>query len=156
YAPHELEIDVARLGRRAGARVVLAPAIGIDPVSRRITAQDSAPVPYDVASLDVGSTVRGLDLPGVRDHALATRPIRDYVDRLAAAVAASVARCGGAMRLVVVGAGAAGVELAFTLRARVRGGGAPHVTVLSAEPTILPGDAPRAAARIRREAERRG
>ena len=51
---------------------------------------------YDVASLDVGSTVRGLDLPGVREHALATRPIRAL--RRRARGAARAARGRGAAR----------------------------------------------------------
>jgi selenide,water dikinase len=156
YAVRDLEIDAARLGRRAGAHVVLAPARAIDPVARRIEIDGAPPLGYDVACLDVGSSVRGLDLPGVRAHALATRPIRDYVDRLEATLAEAGARASGPFRLVTVGGGAAGVELAFTLRARLRAAGRPpHVTVLADGDDILPGDAPRAAARIRREAARR-
>ena len=64
---------------------------------------------------------------------------------------------GGRVRLAIVGGGAAGVELAFTLRARLRARGAdPAVTVLSAETTLLPGYPRRVAARAAREAERRG
>ena len=148
YAIHELEIDAARLGRRAGAHVVLARASGVDPAAHRIVLEGRPPLAYDVASLDVGATVRGLDLPGVRTHALATRPIREWVDRLDGELASR-----GPTRIVVVGGGAAGVELGFTLRARCH---AAHVTVLSDSAEILPGDSPRAARRVRREAERRG
>jgi selenide,water dikinase len=155
FTIRELEIDAARLGRRAGAHVVVAPATAIDPVARRIDVDGQPPIAYDVASLDVGSSVRGLDLPGVRAHALATRPIREYVDRLDATMAEAARR--GTVRLVIVGGGAAGVELAFTLRARLRAAGvAPHVTVLADGDEILPGDAPRAAARVHREALRLG
>jgi selenide,water dikinase len=154
YALHELEIDVARLARRAGAHVVVAAATAIDPVARCIDVEGHSPIRYDVASLDVGATVRGLDLPGVRAHAFATRPIRDWVDRLDAAVARVAAS--GSVRVVTVGGGAAGVELAFTLRARLRAAGAcPEATVLAAEDRILPGDSRRAADRVRREAMRR-
>jgi len=144
YAAHELEIDAARLARRAGAHVILARATAIDPDARTIALEGRSSVSYDVASLDVGATVRGLDLPGVREHAIATRPIRDWVDRLASLPTPR--------RIAVAGGGAAGVELGFTLRARFHGA---HVTVLS-DGEILPGDSPRAARRIRREAERRG
>jgi len=144
YVAHELEIDAARLARRAGAHVILARAMAIDPDARTIALESRAPVSYDVASLDVGATVRGLDLPGVREHAIATRPIRDWVDRLASLPTPR--------RIAVAGGGAAGVELGFTLRARFPGA---HVTVLS-DGEILPGDSPRAARRVRREAERRG
>src|SRR5215470_5956227 len=82
YAARELAIDVVPLARRAGARVVLAAATGVDPRKRRIALAGRPPLDYDVASVDVGSRVRGLELPGVREHALATRPIHDFVERL--------------------------------------------------------------------------
>jgi len=144
YMAHELEIDAARLARRAGAHVILARATAIDPDARTIALDGRPPVAYDVASLDVGATVRGLDLPGVRDHAVATRPIREWVDRLASLPAPR--------RIAVVGGGAAGVELGFTLRARFPDA---HVSVLS-DGAILPGDSPPAARRVGREADRRG
>ncbi len=138
YAPPELEIDMVPLARRAGARVILAAATGIDPAARRIALEGRPAIAYDVASLDVGATVRGLDVPGVREHALATRPIRDFVDRLEERLAAvgvgvppSTAAAGSpraardAFRIAVVGGGAAGVELAFTF-ARASSGAASH------------------------------
>ena len=75
--------------------MILARATAIDPDARTIALEGRTPVTYDVASLDVGATVRGLDLPGVRAHAIATRPIRDWVDRLATLPAAG--------RIAVVG-----------------------------------------------------
>jgi len=82
YRADELEIDAVPLVRRAGARVLLAPATRIDPVARRIELEGRPSIPYDIASLDVGSSVRDLELPGVREHAVATRPIRGLVDRI--------------------------------------------------------------------------
>jgi selenide,water dikinase len=157
YATHELEIDVVPLARRAGARVVLAPAIGIDPGARRIEVEGRAPIAWDLASLDVGSTVRGCDLPGVREHALATRPIRTLVDRVAARVEEAARSAAGTVRVVVVGAGAAGVELACTLGARIRRLGArAEITVVSDAAELLVGYPRRVAARMRRELDRRG
>src|SRR5688572_14883815 len=107
YAAHELAIDVVALAQRAQARVVLAAAVSIDAASRRIEVDGQSPLAYDVASLDVGATVRGLDLPGVREHALATRPIA----RLVAQLGARITALPGRPRVVMVGGGAAGVEL---------------------------------------------
>jgi selenide,water dikinase len=120
YDAAELEIDVVPLARRAGARVVLSAALRVDPAARRIELEGRAPIAYDVASLDVGSVVRGLELPGVREHALATRPIRHFVDRLEAALAREAGAGGPAPRIAVVGGGAAGVELSACLAARLR------------------------------------
>ncbi|TMA23853.1 MAG: hypothetical protein E6J87_24735, partial [Deltaproteobacteria bacterium] len=88
YAAHELAIDVVPLARRARARVVIARAVWVDPAAHRIGLEGRPPLAYDVASLDVGATARGLDLPGVREHALATRPIARLVAELDARIAA--------------------------------------------------------------------
>jgi len=69
YRRDELEIDVWPLARRAGARTVVARATGVDAAERRIHLDGRPPLAYDTASFDVGSTVSGLDLPGVREHA---------------------------------------------------------------------------------------
>src|SRR5262245_47855231 len=69
YAAHELAIDVVPLARRARARVVIARAVSIDAGAHRIELEGRPSLAYDVASLDVGATVRGLDLPGVREYA---------------------------------------------------------------------------------------
>ena len=158
YGVAECEIDVVPLARRAGARVVLAAATAPDPQRKTISLADRPTLPYDVASLDVGSTVRGLELPGVREHALATRPIRGFVDSLDAAVAAAQARRReGALRVAVVGGGAAGVELAFTLEARLRGSGVPAAFAVVADSEgLLPGAARRLARAAAAEAARRG
>ncbi len=154
YAADELEIDVVPLARRAGARLVLARATAIDPVTRRVEVDGRPPLAYDLASLDVGATVNGLELPGVREHALATRPIRGFVDRIDAGLETAAGRR-GPVRIVIVGAGAAGIELAFVLRARILARGAtPRVIVLSEEVDILPGAPRRVVARVRREAVR--
>ena len=79
YRRDELEIDVWPLARRAGARTVVARATGVDAAERRILLDGRPPLAYDTASFDVGSTVSGLDLPGVREHALPTRPIAELV-----------------------------------------------------------------------------
>ncbi len=158
YSAAECEIDVVPLARRAGACVVLAAATALDPQRKLIALAGRPALPYDVASLDVGGAVRGLELPGVREHALATRPIRGFVDGFDAAVAAARARRGDAvLRVAVVGAGAAGVELAFTLEARLRrqGVAASFVLVSDAE-ALLPGASPRLARAAAAEAVRRG
>jgi selenide,water dikinase len=156
YRAEELEIDSVPLARRAGARVVLAPALRVDAAARRIELAGRPPLPYDVASLDVGSSVRGAELPGVREHALATRPIGGFVAALEAALARAKAGSGGPLRVAIVGGGAAGVELACTLEARLRARGeAPEVLLLSEETGLLPGASRRLAAAAERELRRR-
>lgn len=158
YATHELEIDVVPLARRAGARVVLTPATRVDAGARRVELEGRPALSYNLASLDVGSSVLGLELPGVREHALATRPIRGFVDRLDAQIArARTTRGDAPLRVAVVGGGAAGVELAFTLACRLRRADVAHETTLvTASPTLLPGHPRRVVARLARAVEAAG
>lgn len=148
YRAGELEIDVARLARRAGARVLLHAATRVDPTARRIELDGAPPLAYGVASLDVGATLRGLELPGVRQHALATRPIGDLVARFDARLAAvSAARPGARLEVAIVGGGVAGVELACCLEARLRAAGRRAALTLfeaSGAPTLPRGLARRA------------
>ena len=68
YPREALEIDVRPLALRAGARCIVAPAIGLDTGARRLILEGRPPIAYDTVSFDVGSTVAGLGLPGVREH----------------------------------------------------------------------------------------
>lgn len=130
YEAPELSIDLAPLARRAGVELIVAPATSLDPEGMRILLHGREPLDYDLASLNVGSTVRGLDLPGVAGHALATRPIGVFVDEVRSRLdAARRRRAEKPVRLVVVGAGSGGVELAFVSRARLLASGAPPPAV---------------------------
>ena len=157
YRAEELEIDVVPLARRARARVILARAVGIDAAHRLIEVEGRPPVRYDVASFDIGSTVAGLDLPGIRDHAVPTRPIGRFVQRVEGLI--ERLRETGEGRVVIVGGGAGGVELAFALDHRLKAGGegAPApVTLLQDVERILPGYPEPLLRRVHRCAERRG
>lgn len=142
YRAEELEIDVVPLARRAMARVILSPAVRIDPEQKLVHLADRPPIRYDVASVDIGSTVAGLELPGIREHALPTRPIVDLVQRVEELVTRVREReSGSPYRVVVVGGGAGGVELSFTLweRLGVRRDPAIQVVMVHALDDVLPG-----------------
>lgn len=140
YRVEELEIDVVALAEKAGARVIVSPAVRVDSEARLIHVEEGTPVPYDIVSWDIGSTVVGLDLPGVREHALPTRPIRLFVKRVSELVERARAYDGETpFQVVVVGAGAGGVELAFTIDHRLRRDASENIQVILVEggPRIL-------------------
>lgn len=105
------------------------------------------PLRYDVASLDVGSTLEGLAVPGVREHAVGARS----ADALARGLDDVSAR-GSEASVVVVGGGAAGVELAAVSRARARS----RVTLVEGGDRVMSGRAASVSARVRRALGRRG
>ncbi len=153
YDAHELEIDVRPLARRAGIRVVHGRVHRVEPDRRQVCVGGRPPIRYDLASLNIGSTVAGLDVPGVREHALRTRPIATLVNDLDARMADLPER----PHIVVVGAGAGGIELAFCLEQRLRADGRPpRVTLVAASEQPLPGRHTRIAEKVLQAAERRG
>lgn len=113
----------------------------------------NAGIAYDTISIDIGSTSRNLyDVPGALQYTIATRPIDQLVKRLTRASAEWAAAIQQEQqqqqqppaRLVVVGAGAAGLELAMSLQARwtnqSTGGVAPHVTLVHAHQDLMPNE----------------
>jgi selenide,water dikinase len=157
-ASADLTIDVLPLARRAGARCIHAALVGVDPVARRLELEGRPSIPYDVASLDIGSTVRRGEVAGSGEQGIATRPIARFVSEIERRLAAGgVADSERALRVVVVGAGVAGVELAFCVEARLRALGRPgEVTVVACAGEILPGGHRALAPRVEREMARRG
>lgn len=135
YRRDELMIDLVRLARFAGARLILDRATGLDREARVIHLLGRPPLPYDLCSIDVGITS---DLPGLpgAEHAVAAKPLAAY----AAAWEAFVARGLAFPRVVVLGAGLGGVELALASRHRLAAMGArPEVVLIDRETRLLPG-----------------
>jgi selenide, water dikinase len=155
YSRQDLEIDVRPLALRAGARCIAAAATGLDPDARRVLLDGRPPIAYDTVSFDVGSTVAGLDIPGAREHAIPTRPIGGFVRRVDDVLAAARGR--QTFRVVVVGAGAGGVEIACALAARLRreGGRQVEVLLLESASRVLPGYAASTARRVEAAAAKR-
>src|SRR5690242_20681349 len=75
YSFEECHIDLVRLARFAGARLIHAEAIGLDRVARQVLCRDRPPIRYDIVSLDIGSTPRLADVPGAAEHTTAVKPI---------------------------------------------------------------------------------
>jgi selenide,water dikinase len=154
YRADEISMAVAPLAARARATLVIDAALRIDPESHTVRLAGGGEVPWDIASIDVGSSVRGLATPGVREHALATRPVGTFAEALGRRVEEGSGRV---TRIVVVGAGAAGVELAFTLMARLASSGSrPEVFLACGSEGLLPSHGERVRRAVAREAAARG
>jgi selenide,water dikinase len=145
YRREELMIDLVRLCRFAGARLILDRATGLDREARLIRLEGREALAYDLCSVDVGITSDLPDLPGARTHAVAAKPLDAY----AAAWEGFVARRLAFPRVVILGAGLGGVELALASAHRLRAGGArAEVTLVDRAEAILPGLGARARAAL--------
>ena len=115
YPAEALEIDLVRLTRFAGARLVLGAVDGIDTYARRLSVPGRAPIAYDLMSLDIGITSDMADLAGFAAHGIAAKPMGPFAQAWGAYCAGS-----GPARIAVIGGGVAGVELALACAHRMR------------------------------------
>jgi len=135
YRRDEMMIDLVRLARFAGARVVLDRCVGLDRDAGQVVLTSGRRLRYDVASVDIGI---GSDLPelqGFTAHAVAAKPLGAYADRWEDFVQTAPE----APRVTVIGAGVGGAELAMASAYRLRQAGRePVVTLLERADTALP------------------
>jgi selenide,water dikinase len=156
YTHEECHIDVLRLARAAGARVVHGEVTGIDRAHRQVTiAGRAVPLGYDHLSLDTGITPLLDGIAGAAEHAIAVKPVSSFAPRWHALEARALTK-DGPRRIAVVGTGAAGLELilaiAHRLREQARSRGldpAGFAFVLVGSADLLPTHNPRARALAR-------
>jgi pyridine nucleotide-disulfide oxidoreductase family protein len=139
YAAADLTSDVQAIARRAGARCVIGCATRLDPATRQVALQDGRTLPYDLVSFNIGSLLAGSDGPAA-DHAERIKPLH-RVGRLKARLdALADGDRTRPARVVVVGAGAGGVEIAFAAAATLdRNGRAHEITIVDRGRRILSG-----------------
>ncbi len=154
YGRDDLEIDLVKLARFAGARLVFGAAEGLDRAAQRVQVAGRLPIAYDIASINVGITSDLPDLPGFSDHAVAAKPLGAFAaawQRFRAEVARGVPP-----QIAVLGAGVGGVELAMAMvHALRRDGHTPEISVLD-KAAALPGLGPRARAALQSHLKRLG
>jgi len=123
YRLDEIRIDLASLAARAGVKLVIGRIAALDAARRLARLEDGTELQYDVASLNLGSTPG--TVPGSAEHALAAKPFENFMERWLGAK-------DRVRKVGVVGAGAAGVEIAMAVAYRA----AADVTLYSDRPTV--------------------
>ena len=120
YDFDDVHIDLGPLARFAGARLYHGEVEGIDPGERLVHVPGRPPVHYDLLSINTGSRPRTIDVPGALEHALPVKPIDQWL-RDWQALQARVSDSRSDFRILVVGGGAGGVELALSTQHRLTG-----------------------------------
>ena len=139
YTAADITFDVQAIARRAGARCVIGCATGLEPAAGQVALQDGRTLPYDLVSFNIGSLRAGSDGPAPA-HAERIRPLQ-RVARLKERLDALAGGDGNRpARIVVIGAGAGGVEVAFAVAATLdRSGRAREITIVDRGGRILNG-----------------
>lgn len=110
YDRADLDIDLVKLARFAGARLVVGRAEGIDRAARTIAVEGRPPIAYDVCSVDIGIHSAMSELTGFARFAHAAKPLGPFAEAWNAFRARS-----GLPRIAVIGGGVAGAELALAM-----------------------------------------
>ena len=138
------QIDLAALSKASNIHFVPETVTRVNVQDKTLTTSQTT-FPFDVLSLDVGSASRDWHvIPGAQEYTIPTRPIAALVQRLQDARQQALIRnqqqqSKKPLRIIVVGAGVAGVELALALASRWSLDGLnPHVTLVSSSPTVWP------------------
>lgn len=143
YGRDALEIDLVRLARFAGARLVLDRVVGLDLDKGRAQLAGRPDITFDLVSIDIGI---GSGLAGV-DQGLAwlAKPLGAFADAWEAFVS-DVTASTKAPSVAVIGGGLGGVELAMAMAHRL-GQVCPDrsaitISLVEASPDLLPSAAP--------------
>lgn len=143
YKVGEATVSLPRIAAEHGWHFELGSVVGVDCDKRLVlcTRHDGTPfsIPYDLLSLNVGSRTRDIPETVSPKHSLATRPILDLGTNLVEISDRFIPH--SSVRVVVVGAGAAGVELAMAVTQHLKQKG--HdvvVSIVDSHDTLLPSE----------------
>ncbi|AIY05438.1 pyridine nucleotide-disulfide oxidoreductase family protein [Planococcus sp. PAMC 21323] len=105
YSLDDVRIDLPKLSHSINVEFLEDAIVNIDAKSQKLTGLNGAVYPYDVVSFDIGSQIA---IPeAVENHALSIKPNYRFPDRLV--------KMRESTHPVIVGGGASGVELAFSI-----------------------------------------
>jgi selenide,water dikinase len=160
YSFDDVHIDLGRLCAFAGARFYHDAVVGIDRERKLVLCRDRPPVPYDLLSINIGSTPQVQQVEGAQALAVPVKPIAQFNQRWLALLDKvlhwPVQR--GPMTVAVVGGGAGGVELVLSMQYRLRrelkamgrNPEAMRFVLLTSSDTVLPTHNPGVRARFAR------
>ena len=119
YTFDECHIDLGPLARFANARLYHGEVDRLDLQNQQVYVTDRPPVSYDFLSINSGSRPAVVNVPGAEEFALVAKPIDVFLRRWEK-LQQDVLANDGQFRIVIVGGGAGGVELALASQHRLQ------------------------------------
>jgi selenide, water dikinase len=117
YSFADCHIDLRALAKFTQAEFVLDEAIGLDLKTNQVFCRQREPVDFDWLSINIGSTPATMNIPGVKEYAIAAKPVPQFLAAWQQFVAQKFDR---SISVGIVGGGAGGVELALTLQIQLQ------------------------------------
>ncbi|MEX1166258.1 MAG: selenide, water dikinase SelD [Hydrogenophaga sp.] len=119
YSFDDVHIDLGRLAAFAGARFIRGEVTGLDRVNQRVLLRGRPSLPYDLLSINTGSTPNVRQVEGAQAHAVPVKPIAQFNLRWLSLLE-RVRAMQQPLTVAVVGGGAGGVELVLSMQFRLR------------------------------------
>jgi len=151
YEPGDCLIDLEPLAAAAQAEFMQTTATALDAAARTVTLAGGEVLHYDALSVDVGGVIDRDAIPGARERALFVRPMEHFARLWQDLLALAQQRT---LSVVVIGGGAAGVELAMALQHRLDGRA--RVSLLTGGPPAMASYPEKVQRRAARALKRRG
>jgi selenide, water dikinase len=117
YSFAHCHIDLRALAKFAQAEFVLDAAIGLDLSTNQVLCRQREPIDFDWLSIDIGSTPATMNIPGVKEYAIAAKPVPQFLAAWQQFIEQKFDR---SISVGIVGGGAGGVELALTLQVQLQ------------------------------------
>lgn len=155
YGAAEHLIDLRPLAGRADVRLVIDTLEGLDADRNLAILSNGTTISFDLLSLATGGEVDTSLLAALGKRLLPVRPVDEFVSRWPHVV--EEAARGRDFHLVVVGGGAAGVEIALAARQALHAvSPAASVSIITAENSLLSGQSPAVVAQVWSELAHKG
>ncbi|MBP9884749.1 MAG: selenide, water dikinase SelD [Leptospiraceae bacterium] len=120
YTKEECMIDLRHISKYAGAVFVQGNVVGLDLKNKLVILENRPPIPYDILSLNVG-IVPDLESIVGKEYVTPIKPAisffykwMDIIERI------KNGEFGNRFRVGILGAGAGGIEIAFTMHKRLK------------------------------------
>ena len=154
YEPEQLRFDVQKTVGSKGGRFLKGKVTSIDAENKTVFLDGGEKIDYDVVSFNVGSRVPLHLIEGANDNAFPVKPI-EALERLRNTVLEEMEK--GIPRVLVVGGGPAGVELAGNLWRLVwENQGKAEIILLNSQEKLLPNITPKAGRLAEQSLSKRG
>ncbi len=129
WSYQDMHINLVKLARFAGARLIHQSVEFINKDSKTIYLNNKVKLNYDILSINCGAAPDLSSIPGAERYAIAVKPISLFLDKLPSEEAINGPIC-------IIGAGAAGSELALALRHRY--GASTDIHLIGRSERVLP------------------